>query len=78
MEARVDNQEQKHQHRPRYKGTHHKAFKDKYKELQPELYATDVDPIELPRTKERLELRLWPGNFNSETNKFFQYRSNYF
>jgi 16S rRNA (cytosine1402-N4)-methyltransferase len=118
VEARVDNQEQKHQRRPRYKGTHPKAFKDKYKELQPELYAdavakviqkgntpagmhrsicvkeileflqitpgqtgldatlgygghtlemlkcldskghlyaTDVDPIELPRTKERLE-----------------------
>jgi len=118
VEARVDNQEKKHQRRPRYKGTHPKAFKDKYKELQPELYAdavakviqkgntpagmhrsicvkeileflqitpgqtgldatlgygghtlemlkcldskghlyaTDVDPIELPRTKERLE-----------------------
>ncbi|WP_313075792.1 16S rRNA (cytosine(1402)-N(4))-methyltransferase RsmH [Lacrimispora sp.] len=114
----MDNQEKKHQRRPRYKGTHPKAFKDKYKELQPELYAdavakviqkgntpagmhrsicvkeileflqitpgqtgldatlgygghtlemlkcldskghlyaTDVDPIELPRTKERLE-----------------------
>jgi 16S rRNA (cytosine1402-N4)-methyltransferase len=114
----MDNQEQKHQRRPRYKGTHPKAFKDKYKELQPELYAdavakviqkgntpagmhrsicvkeildflqitpgqtgldatlgygghtlemlkcldsrghlyaTDVDPIELPRTRERLE-----------------------
>jgi len=118
VEERMDNQEQKHQRRPRYKGTHPKAFKDKYKELQPELYAdavakviqkgntpagmhrsicvkeileflqitpgqtgldatlgygghtlemlkcldskghlyaTDVDPIELPRTKERLE-----------------------
>ncbi|WP_349669425.1 16S rRNA (cytosine(1402)-N(4))-methyltransferase RsmH [Lacrimispora sp.] len=114
----MDNQEQKHQRRPRYKGTHPKAFKDKYKELNPELYtdtvarviqkgntpagmhrsicvqeildilkitpgetgldatlgygghtlemlkcldskghlyATDVDPIELPRTRERLE-----------------------
>ncbi len=114
----MDNQEQKHQRRPRYKGTHPKAFKDKYKELQPEkyadavekviqkgntpagmhrsicvkeileflqitpgqigldatlgygghtlemlkcldskghLYATDVDPVELPRTRERLE-----------------------
>lgn len=115
----MENQEQKHQRRPRYKGTHPKTFKDKYKELQPEkyadtvakviqkgntpagmhrsicvkeildflqispgqtgldatlgygghtlemlkclnskghLYATDVDPIELPRTRERLEL----------------------
>lgn len=114
----MNNQEQKHQRRPRYKGTHPKAYKDKYKELQPELYAdtvakviqkgntpagmhrsicvkeimeflqitpgqigldatlgygghtlemlkcldskghlyaTDVDPIELPRTRERLE-----------------------
>ena len=114
----MDNQEQKHQRRPRYKGTHPKTFKEKYKELQPELYgdtiakviqkgstpagmhrsicvneileflqitpgqigmdatlgygghtlemlkcldskghlyATDEDPIELPRTKERLE-----------------------
>ncbi|HAN10623.1 MAG TPA: 16S rRNA (cytosine(1402)-N(4))-methyltransferase [Clostridiales bacterium] len=115
----MDNQEQKHQRRIRYKGTHPKTFKEKYKELQPEkyadavakvigkgstpagmhlsicvkeileflqitpgqtgldatlgygghtlemlkcldskghLYATDVDPIELPRTRERLEL----------------------
>ncbi len=114
----MDNQEQKHQRRVRYKGTHPKTFKDKYKELQPEkygeaiekviqkgntpagmhlsicvkeildflqitpgqtgldatlgygghtlemlkcldskghLYALDVDPIELPRTRERLE-----------------------
>jgi len=114
----MDNQEQKHKRRVRYKGTHPKSFNEKYKELQPEkyadtvakviqkgstpagmhrsicvkeildflqitpgqigldatlgygghtlemlkcldskghLYATDVDPIELPRTKERLE-----------------------
>jgi len=114
----MDNQEPKHQRRVRYKGTHPKSFKDKYKELQPEkygdaierviqkgntpagmhlsicvkeildflqiapgqtgldatlgygghtlemlkclkseghLFATDVDPIELPRTRERLE-----------------------
>lgn len=113
-----NNQEQKHQRRVRYKGTHPKAFNEKYKELQPEkyadavakviqkgntpagmhrsicvkeileflqitpgqigldatlgygghtlemlkclnskghLYAIDVDPIELPRTRERLE-----------------------
>lgn len=114
----MDNSEKKHKRRIRYKGTHPKAFKEKYKELQPEkyatavakvigkgstpagmhrsifvkeileflqitpgkigldatlgygghtlellkclkkeghLYATDVDPIELPRTKERLK-----------------------
>ena len=38
----MDNQEQKHQRRPRYKGTHPKSFKDKYKELQPEKYADTV------------------------------------
>ncbi|WP_346354050.1 16S rRNA (cytosine(1402)-N(4))-methyltransferase RsmH [Azotosporobacter soli] len=117
-EQTLDGNETKHQRRPRYKGTHPKNFKEKYKELQPEqyaddvakiiqkgntpagmhisicvneileilqikpgqtgldatlgygghtlemakrlagqgwLYATDVDPIELPRTKERLE-----------------------
>ena len=115
----MDNQEEQRQRRIRYEGTHPKAFKDKYKELQPEkyadavakviqkgstpagmhrsicvnqileflqitpgqtgldatlgygghtlemlkslnstghLYAIDVDSIELPRTKERLEL----------------------
>lgn len=114
----LDENEPKHQRRVRYKGTHPKTFKEKYKELQPEqyaeavakviqkgstpagmhlsicvkeilellqitpgqigldatlgygghtlemlkclnskghLYAIDVDPLELPRTKERLE-----------------------
>lgn len=41
----MDNQEQKHQRRPRYKGTHPVAFKDKYKELQPELYADAVAKV---------------------------------
>ncbi len=41
----MDQQEQKHQRRPRYKGTHPKAFKDKYKELQPELYADTVAKV---------------------------------
>lgn len=114
----MDNQEKTHKRRVRYKGTHPKTFKDKYKEHQPDkyadtvarviqkgstpagmhisicvkeileflqitpgqigldatlgygghslemlkcldskghLYALDVDPIELPRTRERLE-----------------------
>lgn len=34
-----------HQRRPRYKGTHPKNFKEKYKELQPEQYADDVAKI---------------------------------
>ena len=114
----LEAKEPKHQRRVRYKGTHPKNFKEKYKELQPEqyaeavakviqkgntpagmhlsicvneilallqitpgqtgldatlgygghtlamlkclnskghLYAIDVDPLELPRTKERLE-----------------------
>jgi len=37
-----DNQEPKHQRRVRYEGTHPKAFKEKYKELQPEKYADAV------------------------------------
>ncbi len=114
----TDDKEPKHQRRVRYKGTHPKTFKEKYKELKPDqyadaiakviqkgstpagmhipifvkeileflqiepgqtgldatlgygghslemlkhleskgcLYATDVDPIELPQTRERLE-----------------------
>ena len=41
----MENQEQKYQRRPRYKGTHPKAFKDKYKELQPELYPDSVAKV---------------------------------
>ena len=41
----MDNQEQKRQRRIRYKGTHPKAFKEKYKELQPELYADAVAKV---------------------------------
>ena len=41
----MDNSEQKHQRRIRYKGTHPKTFKEKYKELQPEKYADDVAKI---------------------------------
>lgn len=40
-----DNQEQKHQRRTRYKGTHPKAYKEKYKELQPEKYADTVAKV---------------------------------
>ncbi|MHB1151937.1 MAG: 16S rRNA (cytosine(1402)-N(4))-methyltransferase RsmH [Eubacteriales bacterium] len=38
----MDNQEQKHQRRVRYKGTHPQSYKEKYKELQPEKYADTV------------------------------------
>jgi 16S rRNA (cytosine1402-N4)-methyltransferase len=41
----MDNEEQKHQRRVRYKGTHPKAFKEKYKELQPEKYVDDVAKV---------------------------------
>lgn len=41
----MDNQEQKHQRRTRYKGTHPKAYKEKYKELQPEKYADTVAKV---------------------------------
>ena len=42
---RMDNQEPKHQRRVRYNGTHPKAFKEKYKELQPDKYAGDVAKV---------------------------------
>lgn len=41
----MDNQEQKRQRRIRYKGTHPKTFKEKYKELQPEKYADTVTKV---------------------------------
>ncbi len=41
----MDNQEQKHKRRTRYNGTHPKSFKDKYKELNPELYADAVEKV---------------------------------
>lgn len=41
----LEEQEPKHQRRVRYKGTHPKNFKEKYKELQPEQYADDVAKI---------------------------------
>lgn len=41
----MDNNEQPHKRRARYKGTHPKNFKDKYKELQPEKYADTVAKI---------------------------------
>ncbi len=41
----TDGTEPRHQRRIRYKGTHPKNFKEKYKELQPEQYAEDVARI---------------------------------
>lgn len=41
----MDNQEQKHQRRVRYKGTHPKNYKEKYKEHQPEKYADTVAKV---------------------------------
>src|SRR5665648_726475 len=41
----MENQEPKHVRRVRYKGTHPKAFQEKYKELQPGLYAEDVAKV---------------------------------
>ena len=41
----MDHAESKPPRRVRYKGTHPKTFKEKYKELNPELYADDVEKI---------------------------------
>ena len=41
----MDNQEEKHQRRIRYKGTHPKNYQDKYKELQPQKYVDIVEKV---------------------------------
>lgn len=41
----MDNKEQVHKRRIRYKGTHPKSYKEKYKELQPEKYADTVAKV---------------------------------
>ncbi|MDZ4667787.1 MAG: 16S rRNA (cytosine(1402)-N(4))-methyltransferase RsmH [bacterium] len=43
----MDSDESKPQRRVRYKGTHPKTFKEKYKELQPERYAEDIEKVML-------------------------------
>ena len=37
--------EQEHKRRVRYKGTHPRSYKEKYKELNPEKYKDDVEKI---------------------------------
>ena len=39
------NQEPAHKRRVRYKGTHPRSYKEKYKELQPEKYADTVATV---------------------------------
>ncbi len=41
----MENEDSKPQRRIRYKGTHPKTFKEKYKELQPEKYTDDIEKI---------------------------------
>ena len=41
----MENQEQTHERRVRYKGTHPRNYKEKYKELQPEKYADTVAKV---------------------------------
>jgi len=45
LDHTLDENTPKHQRRIRYKGTHPKTFKEKYKELQPEQYADTVAKI---------------------------------
>ena len=40
----MENNEQ-HKRRPRYKGTHPRNYKEKYKELQPEKYAGTIEKV---------------------------------
>ena len=41
----MENQEQQHKRRVRYKGTHPRSYKEKYKELQPEKYADTIEKV---------------------------------
>ncbi|MEG0075302.1 MAG: 16S rRNA (cytosine(1402)-N(4))-methyltransferase RsmH [Eubacterium sp.] len=41
----IDNQKTPHKRRPRYKGTHPRNYKEKYKEHQPEKYADTVAKV---------------------------------
>src|SRR5688572_11731882 len=41
----MDDEKPKHERRVRYKGTHPKSFKEKYKELKPEQYTEDVAKV---------------------------------
>ena len=41
----MEDEKPKHVRRERYKGTHPKSFKEKYKEQQPERYAYDVEKV---------------------------------
>ena len=41
----MEDQKSEHVRRVRYKGTHPKLFKEKYKELEPELYASDIAKV---------------------------------
>ena len=41
----MEDEQPKHKRRERYKGTHPKSFKEKYKEQQPSLYAADVEKV---------------------------------
>lgn len=43
----MDDQESKQPRRVRYNGTHPKAFKEKYKELDPTQYAEDIEKVKL-------------------------------
>jgi 16S rRNA (cytosine1402-N4)-methyltransferase len=41
----MEEQEPKHERRVRYKGTHPKSYKEKYKELNPEKYSEDIAKV---------------------------------
>jgi 16S rRNA (cytosine1402-N4)-methyltransferase len=45
LDNTLDEKEPKHKRRTRYKGTHPKNYKEKYKELNPEKYADDIAKI---------------------------------
>ena len=41
----MENQEQQHKRRVRYKGTHPRSYKEKYKELQPKSMQIPIEKL---------------------------------
>ena len=58
----MKDQHPKHTRRVRYKGTHPRSFKEKYKELDPQKYKDDIEKVisqgrtPNPETLPRMEL----------------------
>ena len=56
-------QEKEHKRRVRYKGTHPRSYREKYKELNPEKYQQDVEKIIQSG-------KTWAGYFDDSADEF--------